>query len=111
MKIYLDDVRTPPSGWILTKTANGAIEYLKTDQVKQISLDHDLGDDESGTGYDVLLWIEQQVAVTDFDPPIIFIHTSNTSAEFRMKQARRSIGNLLIQRKIKLTKDDLTKIF
>jgi len=29
----------------------------------EISLDHDLGDDDSGTGYDVVLWIEEAVVV------------------------------------------------
>lgn len=34
-----------------------AIELLKSGEVRKLSLDHDLGDDERGTGYDVLLWI------------------------------------------------------
>jgi hypothetical protein len=29
--------------------------------VQELSLDHDLGDDARGTGYDVILWIEEAV--------------------------------------------------
>ena len=46
-----------------------AIKLLKTGQVEEISLDHDLGDAERGTGYDVVLWIEDVVATEGFTPP------------------------------------------
>jgi hypothetical protein len=41
---------------------------LKTGKLTDISLDHDLGDDEHGTGYDGILWIEEAVATTNFLP-------------------------------------------
>jgi len=34
-----------------------AIALLETGQVRELSLDHDLGDDTRGTGYDVVLWV------------------------------------------------------
>ncbi|WP_439037769.1 cyclic-phosphate processing receiver domain-containing protein [Agarivorans sp. QJM3NY_25] len=37
---------------------------LKTGEVTEISLDHDLGNDDHGTGYDVVLWIEEQTLKT-----------------------------------------------
>jgi hypothetical protein len=43
MKVYLDDERPVPDGWIGCKTPSEAIELLKTGQVETISLDHDLG--------------------------------------------------------------------
>ncbi|MDE1348062.1 cyclic-phosphate processing receiver domain-containing protein [Vibrio aestuarianus] len=46
-----------------------AIALLKQGTVTEISLDHDLGDDEHGTGYDVVLWIEEAVATRGFQPP------------------------------------------
>jgi hypothetical protein len=49
-----------------------AIELLKTEIVEEISLDHDLGEDADGTGYDVILWIE----VRGFLPPEIRVHTA-----------------------------------
>jgi hypothetical protein len=49
-------------------------------KVTHISLDHDLGDDTRGTGYDVILWIEEQVFTCGFKAPVIYVHSANTSA-------------------------------
>jgi len=56
MKVYLNDERKTPDGWVRVYWPDEAIELLKTGCVADISLDHDLGDDERGTGYDVVLW-------------------------------------------------------
>ena len=86
MKIYLDDERKAPTGWKLVKTPKEAIKYLKTNKVTDISLDHDLGDDDGiGTGYDVILWIEKQVVMKNFKPPKIIVHTANPSARRKME--------------------------
>ena len=71
MKIYLDDEREAPPGWHLVKTSDEAIELLNGGSVTEISLDHDLGDDRAGTGYDVILWIEKAVIEEGFIPPKI----------------------------------------
>ena len=57
MKLYLDDERKTPVGWVRVFWPEGAIAWLKTEMVTEISLDHDLGDDDRGTGYDVILWM------------------------------------------------------
>lgn len=57
MKLYLDDERKTPVGWVRVFWPEEAIAWLKTEMVTEISLDHDLGDDDRGTGYDVILWI------------------------------------------------------
>ena len=85
MKVYLDDERQTPPGWHRVYWPEEAIELLKTGTVKKISLDHDLGDDEHGTGYDVILWIEEAVFTADFKPPIITVHSANSSARFKME--------------------------
>ena len=51
----------------------------------EISLDHDLGDDTRGTGYDVIVWIEEAVITRGFIPPIIKIHSANSSAKVKMQ--------------------------
>ena len=43
MKVYLDDLRPVPDGWVLAKTASEAIGLLTTRTVTDLSLDHDLG--------------------------------------------------------------------
>ena len=91
MKIYLDDERPVPDGWTLARWPEEAIVLLITGQVTDISLDHDLGDDTHGTGYDVILWIEEAVATTQFTPPNITVHSANSSARQKMELGIASI--------------------
>ena len=98
MRLYLDDERTPPVGWELATTAAEAIKILQEQNITDVSLDHDLGFAENGTGYDVLLWIEEQVAFTEYIPPRISIHTANPSAYVKMKSAVEKITNMVSAR-------------
>ncbi len=91
MKVYLDDERIAPAGWTRVRWPEEAIELLKTGNVTDLSLDHDLGDDEHGTGYDVLLWIEEPVVCKAFVPPPIKVHSANPAARLRMQEAIASI--------------------
>ena len=91
MKVFLDDERETPDGWRRVYWPDEAIDLLMTGSVTELSLDHDLGDDERGTGYDVLLWLEEQVIVHGFSPPRITVHSSNSSAREKMEAAIRSI--------------------
>lgn len=95
MKIYLDDERPTPDGWHTCRWPEEAIELLKAGGVTHLSLDHDLGDDAHGTGYDVVLWIEEQVATTTFQPPEIAVHSANVSARTKMEAGLRSIEKIL----------------
>ncbi|MEM7677623.1 MAG: cyclic-phosphate processing receiver domain-containing protein [Myxococcota bacterium] len=97
LKVFLDDERPPPEGWVGARWPDEVIKLLCTKQVAQLSLDHDLGDDERGTGYDVLLWIEEAVATRGFKPPIITIHSANSSAKRKMEAAVAAIGRLYEQ--------------
>lgn len=95
MKVFLDDERATPDGWYRVYTPDQAIAMLDTDLVTHISLDHDLGDDNLvGTGYDVILWMEEMVASGNFTPPRIFIHTANPSARQKMEAGRQQIRKL-----------------
>jgi hypothetical protein len=91
VKVFLDDLRDTPEGWIRAYWPEDVIELLKSNNVIELSLDHDLGDDEHGTGYDVLLWIEEQVFCQGFQPPYITIHSANSSARMKMHAAIISI--------------------
>lgn len=60
LRVWLDDVRDAPAGWTRAHTGG----------VVEISLDHDPADDQKfGTGYTVLTWIEEQVALHGSEPP------------------------------------------
>ncbi|MEC4723509.1 cyclic-phosphate processing receiver domain-containing protein [Noviherbaspirillum sp. CPCC 100848] len=91
MKVYLDDERTTPEGWLRAYWPDEVIDLLKSGQVTELSLDHDLGDDERGTGYTVLLWLEEEVVVHGMKPPRITVHSANSSARLKMEAAIASI--------------------
>ena len=95
MKLYLDDERKTPVGWVRVFWPDEAIAWLKTEMVTEISLDHDLGDDDRGTGYDVILWIENEVMTNNFIPPQINIHSANVSARIKMELGIMAINNFL----------------
>jgi hypothetical protein len=94
MKVFLDDERVAPVGWVQVRWPNEVIMLLEGGEVSHLSLDHDLGDDQRGTGYDVLLWIEREVALKKFAPPEITIHTANPAAMQRMLVAVQSIRKI-----------------
>lgn len=91
MKVFLDDERVAPEGWVRTFWPEDVIALLKTGKVTELSLDHDLGDDAHGTGYTVLLWLEEQVFVHGMLPPLIHVHTANVSARLKMDAAIAAI--------------------
>lgn len=94
MKVWLDDMRPAPEGWNHVLWPQEAVELLVKGKVTHISLDHDLGDDEHGTGYGVLLWIEQATMVGDFVPPVITVHSANVSARQKMVAAIAKIQRI-----------------
>ena len=116
-KLFVDDERDPRDWlphmrwfrardiaeldeWIWAKTVREAIEALELNDVTEVSLDHDLGEDSNvGSGYDVLLWIEARMAFDEtYRPPVIHIHTSNTGALGRMEAAVNGIERLVAKR-------------
>ena len=94
MKVFLDDERELPPGWVPARWPEEVVALLEAGAVTELSLDHDLGDDEHGTGYDVLLWIEEAVATRGFVPPKLRVHSANPSARSKMEAAIRSIERL-----------------
>jgi len=102
MRLWLDDARAPWKhgclGWTWIETADGAIALLKTGNVEEASLDHDLTeqqtvrggaygvvyDDGHSTGYDVLCWLE---ANPQFWPPKgVRVHSKNSAGAARMHE-------------------------
>ncbi len=92
MKVFLDDLRAAPDGWVRVFWPDEAIALLRTGKVSEISLDHDLGDDQRGTGYDVLLWIEEAVATGKCVKALrMIVHSANPAARARMDAAITAI--------------------
>lgn len=108
VKLWHDDVRTPPDGWVWARTNDEAKEILLNSEVIECSLDHDLGNHDvppdtfdispgSGmpqkgeeTGFDLVAWM---VAHPSIIPPVITIHAWNGSGAARMANTLRDIGH------------------
>jgi hypothetical protein len=94
MKVYLDDTRQTPEGWTRTYTVEGTIDYLLTGNVKELSLDNDLGTGFR-EGYEVMDWLEQYVYDhPEFPIPKITIHSMDTTRRAYMLLALQSIKRI-----------------
>jgi hypothetical protein len=94
IKVYLDDERCTPEGWVRTYTVEETIEKLETRQVYHLSLDNDLGEGLQ-EGYKVLDWLEEKVYNTpSFPIPEISVHSANSSRVQYMLRACKSIERI-----------------
>lgn len=95
MKVFLDDERPTPEGWHRVYTADEAISLLRTGKVKEISLDHDLGDDKKfGTGYDVASFIEERAFFGTMKPVRWSIHSANPVGRKNMLAALENANKM-----------------
>ncbi|MHA1409701.1 MAG: cyclic-phosphate processing receiver domain-containing protein [Candidatus Odinarchaeia archaeon] len=94
MKLYLDDLRKAPKGWIPVRNYRDAIQLLKEFEIEIISLDHDLGELEP-SGAAVVNWIEEQVFKYDFEPPKMVVHSMNPVGRDSMLATIASIERMV----------------
>lgn len=94
LRVWLDDDlidREAPEGWVHVTTSQAAIELLDTGRVIELSLDHDLSDDELyGRGIDVCNWLGEQQGVFDrrlWPREGITLHTANPYGRDAMARA------------------------
>ena len=99
IKVYLDDLRIPPHGYTLVKDAYSAIKFITEnwDMIEEISLDHDLGDEELyGNGYRVVCEMEDFVFNTrPTHLPFIHVHSANPIGRKRMEYGIRNIERMI----------------
>lgn len=89
MKIFLDDRRNTPNGFIRTRTVKTTIELLKWNNgnIDTVSLDNDLGKGLT-EGRMVARWIEEQAFLGLLDPiPNLIVHSDNNVARNDMMRA------------------------
>lgn len=95
MKIWLDDEYEPNEpGWTWTTNVQDTLDFLRLNptNITDISLDHDLGDNTLGTGYDVLKYIEFRTnADLSLDHIRIHIHSGNPMRRDLMRETLRRI--------------------
>ncbi|MFE7744388.1 cyclic-phosphate processing receiver domain-containing protein [Nocardia sp. NPDC057455] len=76
MKLFVDDERPAPDGWMLAKTSLDAIAWLhlsraRAERLEALSLDHDLGGDD--TTRPVMLWMCEN----EYWPQWMKVHSMN----------------------------------
>lgn len=87
IKIYLDDLRYTPHGWLRTYTVDETIQALQDNEgnVEALSLDNDLGFMQK-EGHKVAEWLEKVVMTQGYPAPEILIaHTANIVARAKME--------------------------
>ena len=90
MRVWLDDIRPAPEGWVWVETVEEAIELMSSGEVLEASLDHDLGDGEQ-EGYALVLYM----AENDLWPKeAISVHSSNPPGAERMCGVIERYGSL-----------------
>ncbi len=94
MKLWLDDIRPAPEGWVHVKTAAEAISMFARGEVEIASLDHDLGTEE--TGYSVVCWIERAMYQKAWYGvfPTIYVHSSNPVGRMKMEKVIQNLEAL-----------------
>lgn len=85
LRIFLDDLRPAPVGWVLVKTAEECLQMLQDNQgnVSSLSLDHDLScpkeDEEHG------YWMVKRMVERGLYADVINLHTSNPVGRENMR--------------------------
>lgn len=88
VRLWLDDVRPAPEGWLHVKTVAEAKSVLSKIQVLDLSLDHDLGEDE--TGYDLVKWLAETHVNWPYNKPTI--HSMNPVGRDNMQATIERYG-------------------
>ena len=97
MRVFLDDIRDTPEGWVRAYTVPELIDIFRkyASEITELSLDHDLGSDQK-SGYDFMRWLESQVFANKFDSiPKIGFHTANPVGREQMELVLDSIQRIL----------------
>lgn len=101
MKLWLDDMRSAPTGFCSAKTVGQAIKILEANDCEFASLDYDVhwdpgvtSDDWENrrTGMGVILWMEEN---NKWPAKGVAIHSSNAEGAKRM---RAKLGEHYVQR-------------
>ena len=85
IKLWVDDIRCAPQGWVLARTITEAIKTLAVLNVEEVSLDHDVAYfDERGSwsgknsaeNFTSVAWFIRQLPPEE-RPHTVYIHTAN----------------------------------
>jgi len=92
MKLFVDDIRQAPEGWETAQTVSKAIRLLDTQDIEEVSLDHDIAcylyTAQSHTSNETFEGVARFIANMPEDrrPKVVYIHTANPLAGDRMRE-------------------------
>lgn len=90
VRVWLDDVRPAPEGWVWTKTVQETRERIERGDVAEVSLDYDLDlTDPNHNGAEIAAWLRRQ-AMRGFEIPVVHVHTANPHGGALMAQMRQA---------------------
>jgi hypothetical protein len=97
IKLFVDDMRSAPEGWHLSKTITEAIACLANLDVECVSLDHDIIFEPAGSAIfsnENFTAVAYYVAAMpkDIRPKRAYIHTANPAGAIRIKSIFDSAG-------------------
>lgn len=88
MKLWIDDIRKAPNGWVWVKTSTEAIKMLLSHPIEEISFDHDLGGED--TAYRVAVLIETKAYEGKLPKMIWHVHSANPVGEKNIRMAMQN---------------------
>jgi hypothetical protein len=96
IKLYLDDERDTPEGWVRVYGIEQAKTVLRSRRVSYLSVDNDLGNlDPKTEGFNLLDWLEESVYNDPTFPiPIITVHSSNAGRTPAMRQTAAKLEKI-----------------
>jgi len=74
-KLFLDDIRPCPSGFIVARSYNKAVLLIENELPEFISFDHDLGEEKSG--YDLAKYVVEYCIDKNIPIPRYKVHSAN----------------------------------
>lgn len=105
MKLYIDDLRKCPSGWTLARTISEAIRILATQNVEEVSIDHDIATEccgctkSSNETFEPVAWFLREqcksilVGIEDIRiKPKVTLHTANPIGAKKMAEILADAG-------------------
>ncbi len=97
LRVYLDDERPTPVGWVGCRWPHEVIDLLKTGKVVELDLDWWL-DDLHHTGMEVIEWLENAVRNEHFRPlPMVRAHSSDREKRYEMHTRIRDLRQYVWQ--------------
>lgn len=113
MKLWLDDIRKVPEGYVGVKSVNEAKRLIeekenKSEEIELLDLDHDLGDyaHDGGDAIVLLDWLRERETYY----PIV-LHTANVVARGNMNKViarmKEEYNRRILEKKVKDKIDEL----